>query len=69
MLFTCDEIIFARQDKIFILINHNRTMVQRKTAFKYISHIIIILSTLDKMDSHWPIRKRFNIKGATEIGG
>jgi hypothetical protein len=27
-----------RQDKIFILINHNRTMVQRKTSFKYISH-------------------------------
>jgi hypothetical protein len=27
------------QDKICILINHNRTMVQRKTSFKYISHI------------------------------
>jgi len=40
----------TRQDKIFILINHNRTMVQRKTSFKYISHIIH--STHDKMDSH-----------------
>jgi hypothetical protein len=40
----------TRQDKIFILINHNRTMVQRKTSFKYISHIIH--STHDKMDTH-----------------
>ena len=36
----------TRQDKIFILINHNRTMVQRKTSFKYIWHIIH--STHDK---------------------
>jgi hypothetical protein len=39
-----------KTDNIRILINHNRTMVQRKTSFKYISHVIH--STYDKMDSH-----------------
>ena len=45
-----NQIKCARQDKIFILMNHNRTMVQRKTSFTYNSHIMH--STHDKMDSH-----------------
>ena len=46
----CIHFKLTRQDKIFILINHYRTRIQRKTSVKYISHIIH--STHEKMDSH-----------------